>query len=92
VKKNRKKTIEFEEVRGHLFADLGLSDADELYVRAQIGFGVYRILKAKGLKQREIAELLGVPHPEVLSSDERPFQPLHYPQASRFSQAFGPKK
>ncbi len=65
MKKNRQKTIEFEEGSGNVFADLGLTDADELYARAQIGFGVYKILKEKGLKQREIAELLGVPQPEV---------------------------
>jgi predicted XRE-type DNA-binding protein len=59
VKKNRRKTIEFEEGRRNVFADLSLTDADELYARAQIGFGVYKILKDKGLKQREIAELLG---------------------------------
>jgi predicted XRE-type DNA-binding protein len=65
VKKNRRKAIEFEEGSGNVFADLGLTDADELYARAQIGFGVYKILKEKGLKQREIAELLAVPQPEV---------------------------
>ena len=65
MKKNERKKIEFEEGSGNVFADLGLTDADELYARAQIGFGVYRILKDKGLKQREIAELLGIPQPEV---------------------------
>jgi hypothetical protein len=48
--RNIRKTIEFEEGSGNVFADLGLTDADELYARAQIGFGVYRILKQKGLK------------------------------------------
>ena len=67
MKKNRRKTIEFEEGSGNVFADLGLTDADELYARAQIGFGVYKILREKGLKQREIAELLGVPHPAASS-------------------------
>jgi predicted XRE-type DNA-binding protein len=65
VKKNKRKTIEFEEGSGNVFADLGLNDADELYARAQIGFGVYKIVMEKSLKQREISELLGVPQPEV---------------------------
>jgi predicted XRE-type DNA-binding protein len=65
VKKNERKKIEFEEGSGNVFADLGLTDADELYARAQLGFGVYEILKDRGLKQREIAELLGIPQPEV---------------------------
>ena len=31
------KRIKFEESSGNVFADLGLSDADELFTRAQIG-------------------------------------------------------
>ena len=65
MKKNERKKIEFEKGSGNVFADLGLTDADELYVRAQIGFGVFEILKNRKLKQREIAELLGIPQPEV---------------------------
>lgn len=65
MKKNTKRKIEFEEGSGNVFADLGLDDADELYARAQIGFGVFKILESKNLKQREIAELLGIPQPEV---------------------------
>jgi predicted XRE-type DNA-binding protein len=65
VKKNERKKIEFEEGSGNVFADLGLTDADELYARAQIGFGVYKILEGKELKQREMADLLGIPQPEV---------------------------
>src|SRR2546425_13140821 len=43
------KKIEFEESSGNVFVDLGLTDADELFARAQIGFGVYKILKGKDL-------------------------------------------
>lgn len=65
MKKNERKKIEFEQGSGNVFADLGLTDADELYARAQIGFGVYKVLKGKKLKQREVADLLGIPQPEV---------------------------
>jgi predicted XRE-type DNA-binding protein len=65
MRKGQRKKIEFEESSGNIFADLGLKDADELYARAQIGFGVFEILKNKKLKQREIAEVLGIPQPEV---------------------------
>jgi predicted XRE-type DNA-binding protein len=65
MKNNQRKKIEFEESSGNVFADLGLTDADELFARAQIGFGVYKILKGKDLKQREIADVLGIPQPEV---------------------------
>jgi predicted XRE-type DNA-binding protein len=57
--------IEFEEGSGNVFADLGLKDADELFARAQLGFHVYKILIDKGLKQREIAGLLGIAQPDV---------------------------
>jgi len=56
---------EFEEGSGNVFADLGLDDADELFTRSKIGFHVYKLLKDKKLKQREIAALLGIKQPEV---------------------------
>ena len=61
----RKKKIEFEEGSGNVFADLGLKEADELFARAQIGFCVNQIVKARKLKEREIARLLGIAQPEV---------------------------
>jgi predicted XRE-type DNA-binding protein len=62
--KNRQK-IEYEESCGNVYADLGLKEADELVVRAQVGFHVYKILAAKKLKQREIAARLGIAQPYV---------------------------
>jgi predicted XRE-type DNA-binding protein len=55
----------FEEGSGNVFADLGLDDAEELFARAKLGYHVYRLLKDKKLKQREIASLLGIKQPEV---------------------------
>ena len=60
-----KKKIEFEEGSGNVFADLELTDSDELFTRAQIGFCIYKILKAKKLKQRQIAGLLGIAQSDV---------------------------
>jgi len=57
--------IEFEEGSGNVFADLGLEDADDLLARSQIGLCVYKILKEKGLKQRDVVPLLGIAQPEV---------------------------
>lgn len=57
--------IEFEESSGNIFADLGMDDADELFTRSQIGYGVFQILAERKLKQREIAEILGVAQPDV---------------------------
>jgi predicted XRE-type DNA-binding protein len=63
--KKKPTTIEYEEGSGNVFADLGLEDADELFTRAQIGFHVYTLLKRRKLKQREMAELLGIAQPDV---------------------------
>ena len=65
MKSNKPRNVEVEEGSGNVFADLGLDDADELFTRAEIGFGVYKILKGRNLKQREMSELLGIPQPEV---------------------------
>jgi predicted XRE-type DNA-binding protein len=55
----------FEESSGNVFADLGLEDASELFMRGKIGIQVLRLLSQRNLKQREISELLGIPQPEV---------------------------
>ena len=57
--------IKFEESSGNVFADLGLDNAEELQVRAMIGFHVVEILRDKKLKQREISALLGIKQAEV---------------------------
>lgn len=54
-----------EEGSGNVFADLGLEDAEELHARSQIGFYVYKIIKEKDLKQREVASLLGIKQADV---------------------------
>jgi predicted XRE-type DNA-binding protein len=55
----------FEEGSGNVFADLGLDDADDLFARAKLGLAVFKLLKEKALKQRDIADLLGMKQPEV---------------------------
>ncbi|MEH2043351.1 helix-turn-helix domain-containing protein [Nostoc sp.] len=55
----------FEESSGNVFADLGLSNASELFTRGKIGIQVLRLLSQRNLKQREISKLLDIPQPEV---------------------------
>ena len=55
----------FEESSGNIFADLGLENADELFARGQIGVAVLQMLRARHLKQRQIAALLGITQPQV---------------------------
>ena len=60
-----RKSIKSEAGSGNVFADLGLKDADQLLARAQMGFHVFKILEEKKLKQREIADVLGIAQPDV---------------------------
>jgi len=65
MKAKKHKEIEFEESSGNIFADLGLKDADELLARAQLGVYVFKIVKDRKIKQREIAAILGIAQPDV---------------------------
>lgn len=50
---------------GNVFADMGLADADELLIRAQLGRTVRLLLEERAVKQREAADLLGISQAEV---------------------------
>jgi predicted XRE-type DNA-binding protein len=56
---------DYVESSGNVFADMDLEEADELLTRAQLGYSVRHMLKERGLKQCEIAELLDIKQPEV---------------------------
>lgn len=49
----------------NVFADLGYADAAERQIKTRLALAVNELLKARKLKQREIATLLGVPQPKV---------------------------
>jgi predicted XRE-type DNA-binding protein len=57
--------IEYVESSGNVFADMGLEDAEELLIRAKLGYAVRNILETRGLKQQDIASLLNIKQPEV---------------------------
>ena len=59
------KKIEFEESSGNVFDDLGLDDAKELKARGLIGMHLVQLLKAKDMKQKDIAEMLNLKPAEV---------------------------
>ena len=45
--------IEFEESSGNVFADLNLPDAEELFLKATLGFEVFQIIEKRKLTQAE---------------------------------------
>jgi predicted XRE-type DNA-binding protein len=50
---------------GSVFKDLGIPNAEEHLVKAQLVFTIDTIMKDRGLKRAETAALLGVKQPDV---------------------------
>lgn len=49
----------------NVFADLGFPDAAERQTKTRLAFALNELMKSRRLKQREAAELLGIPQPKV---------------------------
>jgi predicted XRE-type DNA-binding protein len=61
---------------GNVFKDIGVPNAEEHLIKAQLVFKIDTILKKRGLKQVEAADLFGVRQPDVskmLRGDFRQF-------------------
>jgi predicted XRE-type DNA-binding protein len=66
----------YEMGSGNVFKDLGIPNAAEHLVKAQLVFKIDTIMKDRGLKQTEAAALLGVKQPDIskmLRGDFRQF-------------------
>ena len=50
---------------GNVFADMGLEDADELLIKADLAISIAAIIKRRGLSQTAAAKVLGVDQPKV---------------------------
>ena len=50
---------------GNVFADLGLPNADEHLVKAEIVLGIADRVKTKSLTQAQVAKLIGLAQPDV---------------------------
>lgn len=50
---------------GNVFKDLGIPNAEEHLVKAQLVFKIDTIIKERGLKQAEAGDLLGVKQPDI---------------------------
>ena len=54
-----------EESSGNVFQDLGLPNAEEELLKAQLTLRIYRTIRERGLTQAQAAELLGLRQPQV---------------------------
>jgi predicted XRE-type DNA-binding protein len=61
------KLPEHEVSSGNVFADLGLPNADELLLKAQIVTEISRLMKLKKLTQANAAKLTGIAQPDLSS-------------------------
>ncbi len=57
--------IEIEKSCGNVYADLGMPDADEMLVKAQLASKIGEIIKGKKLSQQEAADVLGISQPKL---------------------------
>jgi predicted XRE-type DNA-binding protein len=59
------KLPKFEKSSGNIFADLGLPNADEMLLKAQIVTEIARLMKLKKLTQSKAALLCGIAQPDL---------------------------
>lgn len=54
-------------IRGtdNVFADMDLPNAEEAYAKAQLAYAIRRVIKVRGLSQREAALIAGIKQPHI---------------------------
>ena len=57
--------MEFERGSTNVYDDLGLPDAADMLVKAQLAAKIGEIIKRRRLKQIEAAEIVGLPQPKL---------------------------
>ena len=50
---------------GNVFEDLGLPDAEELFVKSNLAMKINKIIEKRHLSQTQAAAILGIPQPKV---------------------------
>ena len=57
--------IKIEEGSGNVYADLGMADADEMMVKAQLATKIGEIIKGHKWSQQQAADVLGIPQSKL---------------------------
>lgn len=81
--------IEVYESGGNIFADLGLPDAENHFLKAQIVAELYRLTKERKLTQAQAGELMGITQPEVSRLFKGTFREYSVSRLMEFLTAFG---
>jgi len=56
---------DYEESSGNVYADLGLAEAEEMLVKAQLASKIGEIIKGRRWTQQQAAEVLGMTQPKL---------------------------
>jgi predicted XRE-type DNA-binding protein len=64
-KGTKSKKIPAEQSGRNVFADLGLPHPEQELLKARLTLQIYRLVKARGLKQAEAGKVLGIKQPHV---------------------------
>jgi predicted XRE-type DNA-binding protein len=69
MKKTRRRTdpkkFAVQSRSGNVFADLGLPHPEQELLKSRLTLQIYRLIKARGLKQVEDGKILGIQQPHV---------------------------
>jgi predicted XRE-type DNA-binding protein len=74
---------------GNVFADIGLPNAEEHFIKAQLVYKIDGLMKQRGLKQAEAAKLFGVKQPDVSKMLRGDFRQFSVERLLRFLVALG---
>ena len=64
-KGTKSKKIRAEKSSENVFADLGLPHPEQELLKSRLTLQIYRLVKARGLKQAEAGKILGIKQPHV---------------------------
>jgi predicted XRE-type DNA-binding protein len=60
-----RKPVRAEKSSGNVFADLGVPHPEQELLKAQLTLQIYRLIKARGLRQADAGKILGIRQPHV---------------------------
>ena len=84
-----KSPVAHQKSSGNVFADIGLPNAEEHLVKAQLVVKIDGLMKTRRLKQVEAAELFGVKQPDVSKMLRGDFRQFSVERLMRFLVALG---
>lgn len=64
--------VTVESGSGNVFADLGLHHPEQELLKSRLTLQIYRLIRARGLKQAEARKILGIKQPHVSSLMRKP--------------------